>query len=137
MRPIQIDKCIDKLQSDENIKNLVFEVASISIQELDHVLKAVSSLDSIESIYLLGKPPETKEQLNTFFTDFDKICMFCEDEDQLAVQLVLDMASNCRISGNQCTAAGDRDTARKHFQRGMDLYDGLKKFINTTPRKVS
>jgi hypothetical protein len=137
MPPIQTDKCIEALRSNEKKENLVFEVASISVDDRDRLLKAVALLDNIESIYLLGKPPETKEQRNKFFTDFDKVCMFCEDRDQLAVQLALNMASNCRIFGNQCTAAGDRDTAQKYFQRGMDLYDGLKKFIDATPRKVS
>lgn len=137
MPPIQTDKCIETLRSNEKIENLVFDVASISVDDRDRLLKNITLLDNIESIYLLGKPPETKEQRNKFFTDFDKVCMFCEDRDQLAVQLVLNMASNCRIFGNQCNADGDRDTARKYFQRGMDLYDGLKKFIDATPRKVS
>lgn len=136
MQPIQTDKCIDTLRSDQNIKHLVFEVTSVSVEERDRLLEVVSALDSIETIYLLGKPPETKEQRNKFFTDFDKVCMFCEDKDQLAVQLVLDMASNCRISGNQCIETGDKGTAREHFQRGMDLYDGLKKFMKPTPPKV-
>jgi hypothetical protein len=136
MIPVQVNHCINKLGSDQNIKSLVLEVSSISVEERDGVLKAISLFESIESIYLLGKPPETKEQRNKFFTDFDKVCLFCEDADQLAVQLVLDMASNCRISGNECAEAGDKGNACKYFQRGMDLYDGLKKLISETPRTV-
>jgi len=41
------------------------------------------------------------------------------------------------MSGNQCNAVGDKDTARKHFQRAMDLYDGLKQFIGATSHKMS
>ncbi len=137
MPPVQADHCIDKLRSAQNIKNLVLEVSSISVEERDRILKDISLFESVESIYLLGKPPETKEQRNKFFTDFDKVCIFCEDKDQLALQLALDMASNCRISGNQCAEAGDRANACKYFQRGMDLYDGLKKLISETPRNMS
>lgn len=137
IKPIQTENCYDKLRLNHNVKNLVLEVATISVEERDRLLETVSSLDSIESIYLLGKPPVMKEERNKLFNNFYKVCMFCEDSDQLAVQLVLDMASQCRMSGNQCNAAGDKDTARKHFQRGMDLYDGLKKFIGETSSKKS
>jgi len=130
--PIQADKCIDRLQSDQQVKDVVFEISSVSADERDRVLEAVSSIDNIESIYLLGKQPETKEERNAFFTRFDKVCIFCEDEGQLAVQCVLNMANNCRIIANECVEAGNKDIAREHFQRGMDLYDRLRKFIDGT-----
>jgi hypothetical protein len=136
MPPVQIDQCIDKLQSNQSIKSLVLDLSTISVEERDRILKSISSFESIESIYLLGKPPETKEQRNKFFTDFDKVCLFCEDANQLAVQLTLDMVSDCRILGKQCAEAGDKDNACKYFQRGVDLYEGLKKLIRETPHAV-
>ena len=137
MLPVQADQCIDKLQSDQKIKDLIFEVSSVPDDKRDCILNAVSSFGGIKSIYLLGKPPETKKQRNELFTNFNKICIFCEDEEQLAVQWVLNMASNCRTAGNQCAETGDKVAAREHFQRGIDLYDRLNIFMNSTRRKVS
>ena len=136
MPPVQINQCIDILQSDRSIKSLVLDVSTLSVGERDRILKSISSFDNIESIYLLGKPSETKEQRNQFFTDFGKVRLFCEDADQVAVQLTLDMASDCRILGKEYAAAGDKSNACKYFQRGVDLYEGLKKLISETPQAV-
>lgn len=137
IQPISIEECVDKLKENQNISNLILEIASVSVNERDDLIKTVSTIGSIDSIYLHGKPPEKKQLRNEFFTNFDKVCIFCEDSDQLAVQLVLDMASQCRMFGNQCSEANDKDTGRKHFQRAMDLYDGLNKFIGKTKRKIT
>ncbi|CAF2993781.1 unnamed protein product [Rotaria sp. Silwood2] len=114
---IQIDKCIDKLKSNQQIKDFIFDVSSVSVDDRNRILDAVSSLNNITSIYLLGKSPETKKERNEFFKQFDKVCIFCEDHEQLAVQWALDTASHCRICGNQCAKADDKNAAREHFQR--------------------
>ncbi|CAF4971269.1 unnamed protein product [Rotaria sp. Silwood1] len=137
MSPILIDECNDKLKSYQQIKELILEVSSISVSERDRMLTEISSFDNIQSIYLLGKPPETKQQRNEFFNRFDKVCIFCDDEEQIAVQWVLDTANHCRISANQYIKAGDKAVASEHFQRGIELYDRLKDFIKSTQRQVS
>ncbi|CAF1353694.1 unnamed protein product [Rotaria sp. Silwood1] len=104
---------------------LVIDVSSLSVNDRDHVLEAVSSLDNITSIYLLGKSPGTKKQQDEFLNRFDKICIFCENHEKLVVQWALDTASHCRIFGNQCTKTGDKNAVREHFQRGINIYDDL------------
>ncbi|CAF1148154.1 unnamed protein product [Rotaria sordida] len=128
--PIQTDECNDKLKSYQQIKELVLEFPSnISVTDRDRILSEISSFDNIQSIYLLGKPPETKKQRNEFFNQFDKVCIFCEDEEQIAVQWILDTASRCRMFGNQCIKTGDKAVASEHFQRGIELYERLKEFM--------
>ncbi len=92
-------------------------------------------MDHIESIYLLGKPLETNEQQNDFFTKFPKVCIFCEDEGQLVLRWALDTVEECRKLGDQYIKEGKKDTARIHFQRGMQLFDGLGKLMNASEQK--
>jgi hypothetical protein len=126
-----------KIKSNKQIKSLVVDVSSISSERRHHLLDVFSSIDHIESIYLLGKPPEISKDWSQFFTQFPKVCMFCEDEKHLAVRWVLDMANACRMSGNRCNEEGDRITAREHFQRGVDLYERLRKFIGATRSQMT
>jgi hypothetical protein len=135
MAPISPHECNTKQQLSKNITTVLADVSSLSVDERDYLLDTFSSNDHIESIYLFGKPPETSQQWNEFFTKFPKVCIFCDDQGQLVIRWTLDMINDCRISGNQCNEKGDRTTARTHFQRGIDLYSQLRDFIGTNNEK--
>ena len=135
--PIHFDGCVDKLKSNQKIRNVIFEVLSLSVDDRNNMLKAISSFKNIKSIYLLGKPSETKEKQHEFLRRFEKVRIFCEEQDQLAVQWVLDMADECRIAANQFVATNDKSTAREHLQRSLNLYEHLSKFIDIARRKES
>jgi len=137
MPPSLAQECFTTLQSSKQVKSIIFEILNDSIDERDRLLKDFSSIDYIESVYLLGKPPETRELQHAFFTSFCKVSMFCDDEEQLAVRWALDTANEFRRLGGQCADAGNIDLAREHFQRGEKLYDGLAKLIDKTRPKMS
>ena len=132
MVPITIHGYETTVQPNLQIESLVVDVSSISHERRDHLLNLVSSNDHIKSIYLLGTPPEISEEWSTFFTRFPKVCLFCEDEKHLAIRWALNTTNDCRSVGIQCKEQGDQTTARMHFQRGIDLYDRLRKLIDTT-----
>jgi hypothetical protein len=125
------------LESNKLIKSIVFEILTDSIDERDRLLKDFSSVDHVESIYLLGKPPEMSEERYKFFTTFWKVSIFCEDAEELAVRWVLDTANEFRRLGGQCANAGNIDTARDYFQRGKELYKRLDKLIDQTRPTIS
>jgi hypothetical protein len=137
MPPCLPHEYLIKLESNKQVKSIVFEIVTDSIDEQDRLLEEFSSVDHIESIYLLGKPPETSEQRCTFFTRFCKVSLFCDDEEQLAVRWALDTANEFRRLGGQCAAAGNVDSANEYFQRGKDLYKRLGKLIDQTRPKMS
>ena len=114
-----------QLNENKPIKSLIVDISPISYDERDRLLIDVSSLDHIESIYLLGKSLESTEQRNELFARFYKVCMLCEDEERLAIRWTLDMADECRTLGNRYTQMGEIETARKHFERGKSLVKRL------------
>jgi len=128
---------LTKLESNQQVKSIIFEISTDSIDERDRLLEGISSANHIESIYLLGKPPNTSEQRYTFFTRFCKVSIFCEDEEQLAVRWALDTANELRRLGGQCATTGNVELAREYFQRGKELYKHLTKLIDQTRSKVS
>jgi len=134
MTSISIHEYDTKLHLNKKIKNLVVEISCIT-ENRDYLLNAFSSTDHIESIYLLGKPPETNEERSEFFTRFPKVCIFCEDEGQLALRWAMDTAEECRALGDHYIKEGKKDIAREHFQRGMQLFDRLGKLIDSTRQK--
>ncbi|CAM4937122.1 unnamed protein product [Rotaria socialis] len=137
MPPSLPHECLTKLESNKQVKSIVLEMLSDSVDERDRVLKDFSSVDHIESIYLLGKPPEMSEQRYKFFTSFHKVSIFCEDEEELAVRWALDTANEFRQLGGQCAEAGNIDSAREYFQRGKELYKHLAKIIDQPRSQTS
>ncbi|CAF4915380.1 unnamed protein product [Rotaria magnacalcarata] len=137
MPPSLSHECLTKLESNKQVKSIVLETLSDSVDERDRVLKDFSSVDHIESIYLLGKPPEMSEQRYSFFTSFRKVSIFCENEEELAVRWALDTANEFRRLGGQCAEAGNIDSAREYFQRGKELYKRLAKIIDQARSQTS
>lgn len=129
--PVQSDRCIETLQSNPKIKNIIVEVPSIPLDELERLLEKVSGIDHVEWIYVLGKPPNNRDERNTFLNRFSQVCIFSSDEQEIAVKWILDTINNYRLLGNQLSQSGDKASARKYFQRGLDLYNSLEKFFET------
>ncbi|CAF1432585.1 unnamed protein product [Adineta steineri] len=120
------------IKANEQVKSIVFEIPTNFVNERDRLLKDFSSIDQVESIYLLGKQLETKEERSDFSRSFCKVAIFCQDAEELAVRWALDTANQFRRLGGQCADAGNIDLARQYFQRGKDLYKGLAKIIDKT-----
>jgi hypothetical protein len=137
MPPCLPQEYLIKLESNKQVKSIVFEILTDSIDERDGLLEDFSSVDHIESIYLLGRTPETSEERYKFLTRFCKVSIFCEDEEQLAVRWALDTANELRRLGGRCAKAGNVDSAQKYFQRGKELYNRLTKLIDQTKPKMS
>ncbi len=126
---------MDRLHLNEKVKNIVVELIPNSANERDDLLKVLSSIDHIESIYLLGEPPETNEERFEFFAKFPKICVFCKDTGQLAMRWTIDTVEECRTLGDQYIKEGKKEIARLYFERGMQLFKQLGKLIDSTNRK--
>ena len=120
------------IRLDEEINSLVLQISSASTEQRDRLLNHYSSFDHIKSIYLLGKSPQDSEERNNFFITFHKVCLFCEDERQLAVRWALEMANEYRIRGTKIAKDGDIDDCKSYFQRAVALYDRVAKFIDET-----
>ena len=132
MPPVQDDICIETLlHSNLQVKNIIVEVSSITLDELERLLEKVSVIDHVEWIYVLGEPPNNRADRNQFFNRFSQVCIFSSDEQEIAVKWILDTINNCRFLGNQFSQSGDKASARKYFQRGLDLYNSLEKFFET------
>lgn len=128
--PISIDQCSSTLHINDQVKQLVIQILTLSVDERNDLLDRFSSLNHIESIYLLGKPMETKEERLKFFHQYPKVCIFCEDEGKLALRWSLDTIEECRTSGDQYIKQKNKDAARDFYQRGFDLFDKINKFFH-------
>ncbi|CAF1469538.1 unnamed protein product [Adineta steineri] len=125
------------IEANEEVKSIVFEISTNSVDERDRLLKDFSSIDQVESIYVLGEQSETREERYKFLSSFCKVAIFCKDEEELAVRWALDTANQFRRLGGQYADAGKTDLARQYFQRGKDLYKGLAKIIDQTKSMIS
>lgn len=134
--PVPPHQCSSILAANKEINTIVFEILTESVDERDRLLKEFSSLDQIKSIYLLGKPPQTSEERNKFFTSFRKVAIFCDDEEELAVRWALDTANDFRKLGGHWSRSGNTDLGREYFKRGRQLYDHLDKLIDQTRPKM-
>ncbi|CAF1442129.1 unnamed protein product [Adineta steineri] len=132
MPPCLPHEWLTNIIANEQVKSIVFEISTNSVDERDRLLKDFSSINQVESIYVLGKQPETREERDKFLSSFCKVAIFCQDEEELAVRWALDTANQFRRLGGQCADAGNTDLARQYFQRGKDLYKGLAKIIDET-----
>ena len=133
---VEAEVCLTTLKSNQHITSICFELADISTEERDRLLTDFSAVNHIESIYLVGKPPETSERRNAFFTRFHKVCIFCEDEEEVAVRWALDTATERRRLGSQYAKEGMIDLARETFQQGKQIYARLAELIDKTESKV-
>ena len=121
---------MEKLNLHKKVKSMVIELSSVCNDERDSLLKILSCHDSVEVIYLLGKPPQTDEDQVEFYTRFPKTCIFCEDPRQLAVRWTMDSIEECRMLGDQQITESRKDIARLYYHRGMQLLDVLSRLIN-------
>ena len=135
--PVSPHQCSSILAANKEINTIVFTISTDPIAERDRLLKEISSLDQIKSIYLLGKPPHTSEERYQFFSSFRKVAIFCDDEEELAVRWALDTANDFRKLGGHWAQSGNIDLAREYFQRGRQLYDRLDKLIDQTRPNIS
>lgn len=131
---ISIAKCETKLNLNKNITKLVVEIPCV-VDERDHLLNTLSTIDHIESIYLLGKPSKISTERSEFFNRFRKVCIFCEDERKLALRWTMDTVEECQILGDQYIKEDKKDIAREHFQRGMVLFERLSSLIDSARQK--
>jgi hypothetical protein len=128
--PIQINECLEMLNTNGYISGILFDTTSISSHESDDLLAKISTFQHIKSIYLLGRPSESTEERKKYIARFATHCTYQQDEEQLAVQVLLDIIIHCRMLGNKYTRSTDIDNAQKHFQRVIDMYERLKNFID-------
>ena len=129
VHPVLTHECHIKIRSDKQIKSLILQIPSASIDDLNRLLGDYSSIEHIESIYLLGKVLEKSEERNAVLNRFHKVCMLCDDEGHLVVRWALNTVNEFRVLAVQHAEAGDNDTSDKYFQRAMKLCDRLAEFI--------
>jgi len=127
--PSFIDQDLSTLVLNRNVKNLVIQISTLSVDKRNKLLEICSSKVHIKSIYLLGKLVETKDEQLKFFQQYPKVCILCEDEGELALRWSLDTIEEYRTLGDQFIKKDDRDTARQFYQRGMILFDHINKLF--------
>ena len=125
--PTLIDQDLSTLVLNTNVKNLVVQISTLSVDKRDELLKRFSSIDHIDSIYLLGKSIENKEERLKFFREYPKVCIFCENEEKLVLRWSLDTIEEYRTLGDQYIEQKNKDLARDFYQRGIVLFDEMKK----------
>jgi len=111
-----------------NVKNLVIQISTLSVDKRNKLLEICSSKVHIKSIYLLGKLVGTKDEQLKFFQQYPKVCILCEDEGELALRWSLDTIEEYRTLGDQ-SVKQNKNTARQFYQRGMILFDHINKLF--------
>ena len=123
-------------RTNKKITNLIIEIESLTSDRQKRLISEISTIDHVDSIYLLGKPPEKDNERGEIFFRFRKVCIFCENEEQLALRWALNISENCRTLGDRYIKSDEIDLAREQYDRGIALYKKFANFIEKNGEKV-